>query len=229
MIFPGSDHNYRCLREARDVGQPYIEKCLNKLEGGILAYVDSQAGVYLPPGCIHAVFTVESGFLVGVDWISSDNHVAFARYLLHGLDDDQDLKDILDLSVKIFRHAMRSRDVADLISTFLSWTRIRQLFGSKQESWNVQTTSSTARTDGGDAGDDSSVEGDWRAPSDIRSETDGMVSSANCGRDYVAELYQLVKQHMDSHSRMALVEEFARQTSPPESSLDKPHVSMNAQ
>jgi hypothetical protein len=57
-----------------------------QLEGGIVVSTTASEAIYIPPGCIHATFTLQGGFLIAKDFTSAKSLTAIASYLLHGLD-----------------------------------------------------------------------------------------------------------------------------------------------
>jgi hypothetical protein len=60
------------------------------LEGGIIARTTAAQAVYLPAGCIHAVFTLRGGFLASTDVSTRESVWPFSQYLRHQLQRDLD-------------------------------------------------------------------------------------------------------------------------------------------
>jgi hypothetical protein len=51
------------------------------LEGGMVVRTTSKDALYIPAGCLHAVFTIRGGFLVSVDCTTRDSIWPFSQYL----------------------------------------------------------------------------------------------------------------------------------------------------
>src|SRR5258706_1447492 len=67
-----------------------LKQLATSLEGGLIVQTTSSEAIYLPAGCIHAVFTITGGFLVTMDFTTRDSIEAFSRYLKFDLDSAMD-------------------------------------------------------------------------------------------------------------------------------------------
>ena len=78
LMWPATDHNMRLMRNFSD--QPMrLFRMADQLQGGIMTAVDASVGLATFAGTIHATITLEPGLLVGITWISAENHRPAAR------------------------------------------------------------------------------------------------------------------------------------------------------
>ena len=62
-----------------------LARLAEKLEGGIVAQTTSAEALYIPAGCLHAVFTMEGGFLASIDCTTRLSVWPFSQYLRYQL------------------------------------------------------------------------------------------------------------------------------------------------
>lgn len=83
-MYPPTPHNLQWVAEHRGQ-QAKLAQGMAVLEGGVVAHTTSAEAVYLPAGCLHAVFTVAGGFLVSIDCTTQRSVWPFAQYLRHNV------------------------------------------------------------------------------------------------------------------------------------------------
>ncbi|QVM10699.1 hypothetical protein D8B26_005352 [Coccidioides posadasii str. Silveira] len=72
LVYPPTESNLQTfVQSSGESGR--LTKISDQLEGGYIMEVDSSRIVYLPPGWIHATFTIASGILVGVNFVSLES------------------------------------------------------------------------------------------------------------------------------------------------------------
>ncbi|EPE30493.1 hypothetical protein GLAREA_03460 [Glarea lozoyensis ATCC 20868] len=77
ICFPPTANNLDLI--AREEGRKAkIRRIGKKLEGGVIFETTSEHAVYLPVGCIHAVFTTTGGFLNAMDFTTPDSVGTYA-------------------------------------------------------------------------------------------------------------------------------------------------------
>ncbi|KIW36686.1 uncharacterized protein PV06_11101 [Exophiala oligosperma] len=84
MIYPPKPHNLQWMAEHRGQ-QAKLAQGMGVLEGGVVAHTTSAEAIYLPAGCLHAVFTVAGGFLVSIDCTTRRSVWPFAQYLRYNI------------------------------------------------------------------------------------------------------------------------------------------------
>ncbi|KAL6240325.1 hypothetical protein RBB50_012763 [Rhinocladiella similis] len=84
VMYPPTPHNLQWMAEHRGQ-QAKLAQGMAVLEGGVVAHTTSAEAVYLPAGCLHAVFTVAGGFLVSIDCTTQRSVWPFAQYLRHNV------------------------------------------------------------------------------------------------------------------------------------------------
>jgi hypothetical protein len=66
FLYTPTLHNLALMAQER--GQHgKLARLADRLEGGIVTQTTSAEAIYIPAGCLHAVFTTEGGFLVSID------------------------------------------------------------------------------------------------------------------------------------------------------------------
>ncbi|KAJ9650320.1 hypothetical protein H2198_010375 [Neophaeococcomyces mojaviensis] len=84
MVYPPTPHNLQWMAEHR--GQhAKLAHGMTVLEGGVVVHTTSAEAIYLPAGCLHAVFTVASGFLVSMDCTTQISVWPCAQYLRYNV------------------------------------------------------------------------------------------------------------------------------------------------
>lgn len=73
LAWPATDLNLKTLIEAKSHSNKLLH-ISDRLEGGILISMDSSNGVVLFSGTIHATITLDSGPLVGINWLSAETY-----------------------------------------------------------------------------------------------------------------------------------------------------------
>ena len=63
------------------------------LEEGLVVHTTSAEAVYLPAGCLYAVFTTEGGFLVSIDCTTHMSVWPFAQYLRYNVQAEFEAKE----------------------------------------------------------------------------------------------------------------------------------------
>jgi hypothetical protein len=90
LLYPPTDHNLAWMRQEK--GQHgKLFRGGDHLEGGVIVQTNSAEALYIPSGCIHAVFTVSGGFLVSIDCTTRFSLWPFSQYLRHRLHLELDL------------------------------------------------------------------------------------------------------------------------------------------
>lgn len=85
LLYPPTEVNLRAMKTI-DTQRAKLVRIMHQLEGGVVVSTTASHAIYIPPGCIHATFTLQGGFLIAKDFTSSKSLTAIASYLLHGLD-----------------------------------------------------------------------------------------------------------------------------------------------
>jgi hypothetical protein len=91
LLYPPTQCNLSLMKRA-DGQHGKLARIGHLLEGGIIVRTSSADAIYIPAGCMHAVFTLHGGFLVALDCTTSKSIWAFAQYLQHGLDVSLDVE-----------------------------------------------------------------------------------------------------------------------------------------
>ena len=82
FLYPPTDHNLTWMRQEK--GQHgRLFRGADHLEGGVIVQTSSAEALYIPSGCIHAVFTISGGFLVSIDCTTRFSPWPFSQYLRH--------------------------------------------------------------------------------------------------------------------------------------------------
>jgi hypothetical protein len=90
FLYPPTNHNLAWMRQEK--GQHgRLFRSVDHLEGGVAVQTDSAEALYIPSGCIHAVFTISGGFLVSIDCTTRLSPWPFSQYLHHQLHLELDL------------------------------------------------------------------------------------------------------------------------------------------
>lgn len=84
FIFPPTSHNLE-LMKAKLSQNAKLLRIGHQLEGGVVCETAGGQAVYLPAGCIHAVLTLEGGFLASLDFTTRESVQAFGRYIAKDL------------------------------------------------------------------------------------------------------------------------------------------------
>ena len=66
-MFPPTPRNIQLMQLA-DGQRSKLERIGKELEGGLMIHTDSSEALYIPAGCIHAVYTLHGGFLVTLEF-----------------------------------------------------------------------------------------------------------------------------------------------------------------
>lgn len=84
VMYPPTPQNLQWMADHRGQ-QAKLAKGMAVLEGGVVVHTTSAEAVYLPAGCLHAVFTVSGGFLVSIDCTTQMSVWPFAQYLRYNV------------------------------------------------------------------------------------------------------------------------------------------------
>lgn len=83
ILFPPTAKNLGLL--AQDLEQSdKLSTLASKLTGGVILTLQSNEALYFPPGTLHAVFTIQGGFLVGTQFWSRESIMPFTNFHLSG-------------------------------------------------------------------------------------------------------------------------------------------------
>ncbi|KAH7407296.1 hypothetical protein BKA64DRAFT_775092 [Cadophora sp. MPI-SDFR-AT-0126] len=86
LVFPPTIKNLGLMKKA-DGQRAKIDRIGKELEGGLVLTTTSEEAIYLPAGCIHAVITLEGGFLIATDFTTPLSSRPHAAMINCGLDD----------------------------------------------------------------------------------------------------------------------------------------------
>ncbi|KAL2073111.1 hypothetical protein VTL71DRAFT_10435 [Oculimacula yallundae] len=86
MVFPPTEKNIGLMKKA-DGQRAKLVRIGKNLEGGLVFTTNSDEAIYLPAGCIHAVITLDGGFLVAIDFVTPLSSRPLAAVINAGLDD----------------------------------------------------------------------------------------------------------------------------------------------
>ena len=100
-MFPPTRKNLHLMRIA-DAQRGKLARIGKDLEGGLIFKSTSSQALYIPVGCIHAVFTLHVGFLLSIEFSTPDSVPVLATLLNSDFDrfdmiigmDDQNIKDL---------------------------------------------------------------------------------------------------------------------------------------
>ncbi|TVY73555.1 hypothetical protein LSUE1_G006060 [Lachnellula suecica] len=85
IMFPPTSNNLRQMKSVE--GQRgKLARIGAKMEGGLIFKTTSADAIYIPAGCIHAVFTVKGGFLISTEFLTSGSARPLSAFLNHDLD-----------------------------------------------------------------------------------------------------------------------------------------------
>jgi hypothetical protein len=94
VAYPPTPHNIKLMTEA--TGQRMVLSRIGpQLEGGIVVRTDASQAIYLPNGCLHAVFTTTGGYLVALDFTTPISAKAYETIINEGFDLVDDREDII--------------------------------------------------------------------------------------------------------------------------------------
>ncbi|KAK0117247.1 hypothetical protein ONS96_013080 [Cadophora gregata f. sp. sojae] len=86
IVFPPTARNLGLMKQA-DGQRAKLDRIGKELEGGLVITTDSDEAIYLPAGCIHAVITLQGGFLIAIDFTTPLSSKAYGGMINAGLDD----------------------------------------------------------------------------------------------------------------------------------------------
>ncbi|PVH83851.1 hypothetical protein DL98DRAFT_615218, partial [Cadophora sp. DSE1049] len=86
LIFPPTASNLGLMKKA-DGQRAKLDRIGKELEGGLVLTTNSHEAIYLPAGCIHAVITLEGGFLIATDFTTPLSSRPHGAMINAGLDD----------------------------------------------------------------------------------------------------------------------------------------------
>ncbi|KIW36546.1 uncharacterized protein PV06_11200 [Exophiala oligosperma] len=84
VMYPPTPRNLQWMAEHRGQ-QAKLAQGMGVLDGGVVAHTTLAEAVYLPAGCLHAVFTLVGGFLVSIDCTTQRSVWPFAQYLRYNM------------------------------------------------------------------------------------------------------------------------------------------------
>lgn len=150
LLFPPTLRNLSVL--AQDLEQS--DKLLtlaSKLEGGVVLTLQSNEALYFPPGTLHAVFTIQGGFLVGSQFWSRESVIPFTNFYLSGCAAGVErvpelYLDVLEISLARSRQPAALRSWSDLTSrkTTKKWAEDEEWRKNALEIWETYYDSQAA-------------------------------------------------------------------------------------
>jgi hypothetical protein len=108
------------------------------MEGGIVFTTASDKAVYIPAGCIHAVYTLGGGFLFSLDFTTKDSVVPFGNYLskfLHLALDEEGRRSYLFAYVDSTKIALFNGRHSEAIDSWLALASLLQTTASQDPLW----------------------------------------------------------------------------------------------
>ena len=80
--WPACEHNLKLL-DQEPPGPERLAHVLDRLDGGHSAFVTRDSPLYLSSGCLHAVVTLQGGFMYAGNFMTAGNGPGFLRSLRH--------------------------------------------------------------------------------------------------------------------------------------------------
>lgn len=121
FLFPPTDHNLKLMKI--ELGQnAKLWRVGARMEGGVVCETTDKEAIYLPAGCIHAVFTLDGGFLVSLDFTTRDSVSVFGRYLaqdLHLAMDEESQRNCLFSYIESLEVALHNQRAVAAVESWL--------------------------------------------------------------------------------------------------------------
>ncbi|KAJ9662593.1 hypothetical protein H2198_001265 [Neophaeococcomyces mojaviensis] len=132
MVYPPTPHNLQWMAEHR--GQhAKLAQGMAVLEGGVVVHTTSAEAIYLPAGCLHAVFTVAGGFLVSMDCTTQTSVWPCGQYLRYNVQAEfeaDEQRDCYFLFLEALEVALQNAGERD---AFRAWIAVEDVFQMKRK------------------------------------------------------------------------------------------------
>ncbi len=143
LLFPPTTLNLTLMKEAE--GQrAKLQRIGKSLEGGIVATTNSDQAIYLPAGCIHAVVTIQGGFLISIDFTTPLSSKPTAALITAGLDDGISSpsfqKEVFDRLLASVDHGLSNKKEHLAVDSWISVLGKIQEYGKSRQAWKKQGT-----------------------------------------------------------------------------------------
>ena len=138
MVFPPTPTNVHLFKEA--IGQKMILKRIGaKLEGGITLKTNSSEAIYLPNGCLHAVFTTTGGFLASFDFVTPTSAPTYAIQINQEFDlvDDR-VEELWAAFSEAILHSLLNNKVAIGIRAWLDVEDRAKEYAGEVKEWGTE-------------------------------------------------------------------------------------------
>jgi hypothetical protein len=140
IAFPPTPGNLSDLAK-QEGRKAKIRRIGNRLEGDIIFETTSANAVYLPVGCIHAVFTTEGGFLNALDFITPDSVGTYPT--LFRAEIERKNSSFLDSYLRFFQssleYALDGQQELQAVAAWLGAQNRALEFGDENPAWKEQS------------------------------------------------------------------------------------------
>lgn len=138
-MYPPATENLFLMR-SEDGQHARMIRLGRQLKGGIVLRTTSEKAVYIPAGCLHAVFTTRGGFLVSTDFTTRDSISAFSRVLewnLHRALDAKGQQECFYLYLSCVSVALHNGRTAEALKGWISTEERLRAFASGDREWRT--------------------------------------------------------------------------------------------
>ena len=137
FMFPPTDHNLELMKAELSQNAKLL-RIGHQMEGGVVGETTGGQAVYLPAGCIHAVLTLEGGFLVSLDFTTRESVSAFGRYIakdLHRALDEESQRNCFFSYLDCLEVALYNQRVLTASESWLTLEASLQQTASRDLEW----------------------------------------------------------------------------------------------
>lgn len=136
-MFPPTEHNLDLMRGER-CENAKLFRVGNSMEGGFVCETTGDDALYIPAGCIHAVFTYEGRFLPSLDFTTRNSVVLFRNYLskeLHLALDEESRRNCLFAYLQCLEVALFNQRISEAVDSWLALEKTLEEVASHDRLW----------------------------------------------------------------------------------------------
>jgi hypothetical protein len=138
FLYPGTELNLSLMYKEQGQHAKFA-RLAALLEGGVAVRTTSKDAIYIPAGCLHAVFTIRGGFLVSIDCTTRDSIWPFTQYLKSNLTTALDVegqRDCLFLFLECLAVALDHGRSQKAISGWMSIESLLRKVAQRDHEWS---------------------------------------------------------------------------------------------
>ena len=143
LVFPPTAKDLQLMKKA-DGQRAKLDRIGSQLEVGLTFTTSSTEAIYLPAGCIHAVITLEGGFLVAVDFLTPLSSKPHSAMILAGLDDSgaasQFRQEVYRRFLSSADHGLAFRQEALVLSSWIEALEKIRRYAKESPKWKAAAT-----------------------------------------------------------------------------------------